>query len=77
MKMLGASMKDAVLAFNQFTWKFYKSDVLCILLGAGLDVYDSIQREVNTGGIILGATLTAAKGVGLLDSKYIISPPVG
>ena len=66
MKMLGASMKDAVLAFNQFTWKFGKSDAIGVLLGVGLDVYDSIQREVSTGGVILGATLTAAKGVGLI-----------
>ena len=66
MKMLGASMKDAVLAFNQFTWKFGKGDALSVLLGVGLDVYDSIQRGVNTGGVILGATLTAAKGVGLI-----------
>ena len=66
MKMLGASMKDAVLAFNQFTWKFGKGDALSVLLGVGLDVYDSIQRGVSTGGVILGATLTAAKGVGLI-----------
>lgn len=66
MKMLGASMKDAVLAFNQFAWKFGKGDALSVLLGVGLDVYDSIQRGVSTGGVILGATLTAAKGVGLI-----------
>ena len=66
MKMLGSSMKDAVLAFNQFTWKFGKSDAISVLLGVGLDVYDSIQRGVSTGGVILGATLTAAKGVGLI-----------
>ena len=66
MKMLGASMKDAVLAFNQFTWKFGKGDALSVLLGVGLDVYDSIQRGVSTGGVIFGATLTAAKGVGLI-----------
>ncbi len=66
MKTLGASMKDAVLAFNKITWKFGKSDALSVLLGVGLDVYDSIQRGVSTGGIILGATLTAAKGVGLI-----------
>ena len=66
MKMLGASMKDAVLIFNQFTWKLGKSDALGVILGIGLDVYDSIQRGVSTGGVILGATLTAAKGVGLI-----------
>lgn len=66
MKMIGASMKDGVLAFNQFGWGLEKADVLGILLGVGLDVYDSVQRGVSTGGVILGATLTAAKGVGLI-----------
>ncbi len=66
MTMIGASMKDGVFAFNQFTWSFGKSDAIGVLLGVGLDVYDSIQRGVSPGGVILGATLTAAKGVGLI-----------
>ena len=36
------------------------------MLGLGLDIYDSIQRGVSPGGVVLGATLTAAKGVGLI-----------
>ena len=66
MTMLGASMKDGVLAFNQFSWGLGKSDVFGIALGVGLDIYDSIQRGVSPGGVVLGATLTAAKGVGLI-----------
>ena len=62
MTMLGASMKDGVLAFNQFSWGLGKSDVFGIALGVGLDIYDSIQRGVSPGGVVLGATLTAAKG---------------
>lgn len=66
MTMLGASMKDGVLAFNQFSWGLGKSDVFGIALGVGLDIYDSIQRGVSPSGVALGATLTAAKGVGLI-----------
>ncbi len=65
MTMIGASIKDGVLAFNQFSWDFGKIDALGVILGVGLDVYDSVQRGVSPGGVILGATLTAAKGVGL------------
>ena len=66
MTMLGASMKDGVLAFNQFSWGLGKLDIFGIALGVGLDIYDSIQRGVSPGGVVLGATLTAAKGVGLV-----------
>ena len=66
MTMLGASMKDGVLAFNQFGWGLGKSDIFGVALGVGLDIYDSIQRGVSPGGVVLGATLTAAKGVGLI-----------
>ena len=66
MTMIGASMKDGVLAFNQFSWGLGKSDVFGIALGVGLDIYDSIQRGVSPGGVALGATLTAAKRVGLI-----------
>jgi len=66
MTMLGASMKDGVLAFNRFSWNLGKSDVFGIVLGVGLDIYDSVQRGVSPGGVALGATLTVAKGVGLI-----------
>ncbi|MGM9970385.1 MAG: RHS repeat-associated core domain-containing protein [Anaeroplasma sp.] len=66
MTMLGTSMKYGVLAFNQFSWGLGKSDIFGIALGVGLDIYDSIQRVVSPGGVVLGATLTAAKGVGLI-----------
>ena len=66
MTMIGASMKDGVLAFNQFSWGLGKSDVFGVVLGVGLDIYDSVQRGVSPGGVVLGATLTAAKGVGLI-----------
>mgnify|MGYP003293077061 CR=1 FL=1 len=36
MTMIGASMKDGVLAFNQFSWGLGKSDVFGITLGVGL-----------------------------------------
>ncbi len=66
MTTFGASMKDGVLAFNQFSWGLDKSDVFGIALGVGLDIYDSFQRGVSTDGIALGAILTSAKGVGLI-----------
>ncbi len=66
MTMLGASIKDGVLTFNQFSWRLGKSDVFGIALGVTLDAYDSIQRGVSPGGVVFGATLTAAKGVGLI-----------
>jgi len=66
MTMIGTSMKDGILAFNQFSWGLDKIDILGVFLGAGLDVYDSIQRGVSTGGTILGATLTTTKNVGLI-----------
>ena len=72
MTMIGASMKNGVLAFNQFTWKLGRLDVLGVSLGVGLDVYDSIQRGVSTGGIVLGATLTTAKGFGLIGLNKAI-----
>ena len=66
MTMLGASMKDGVLAFNQFSWGLGKADVFGIALGFGLDIYDSIQRGVSPGGVVLGAILTVAKGAVLI-----------
>ena len=66
MTMIGASMKDGVLAFNQFSWGLDILDIFGVVLGVGLDIYDSVQRGVSPGGVALGATLTAAKGVGLI-----------
>jgi len=66
MTMLGVSMNDRMIAFNRFTWKIAESEAIGVLLGVTLDVYDSTQRGVSTGGVILGATLTAVKGVGLI-----------
>ena len=66
MKMLGTSMLKGVLAFNEFSWGLEKSDIFGVILGVGLDVYDSIQRGVSVSGIILGGTLTAAKSIGLV-----------
>ena len=72
MTMIGASMKDGVLAFNQFSWCLGKSDVFGVVLGVGLDIYDSVQRGVSPGGVALGATLTVAKGVGLIYLNKVI-----
>ncbi len=66
MSIIGASMKDGVLAFNRFNWSLMKSDIFGIALGVGLDIYDSVKRKVSFGGTVLGATLTAAKSVGLI-----------
>lgn len=66
MATLGVSMKEGVLAFNHFNWSLTKANVIGILLGVGLDIYDSIQRGVSPEGVILGATLTAIKGIGLV-----------
>ena len=70
--MLGASMNDGVLAFNQFTRKLSKSDSIGVILGVGLDVCDSIQRGVSTSGVIVGGALTAVKGVGLIYANKVI-----
>jgi|GEM_PF-1381223 hypothetical protein len=43
-----------------------KLDTLGILLGLAIDVVDSRQRGVSDNGIILGATLTLAKSIGLV-----------
>jgi len=66
MTMLGFSMKDGVLAFNEFTWKLGKGDIFGTIFSVGYDIYDSINRGVSTGGIILGAALTAGKTIGLI-----------
>ncbi|MDI9511352.1 MAG: RHS repeat-associated core domain-containing protein, partial [Bacillota bacterium] len=66
MSILGLSIKDGVLAFNQFSWLPTKLDTLGILLGLAIDVVDSRQRGVSDNGIILGATLTLAKSIGLV-----------
>ena len=66
MKTLGTSMKNGVLAFNQFSWSMGSLDAIGLAISVGLDIYDSVQRGVSTGGVILGATLTAAKGIGLI-----------
>lgn len=66
MSILGLSIKDGVLAFNQFSWLPTKLDTLGILLGLAIDVVDSRQRGVSDNGIILGATLTLAKSLGLV-----------
>ena len=63
--MIGASIKTGVLTFNQFTWGLGQADVFGITLGVGFDIYDSIQRGVSPGGVILGASLTAVKSAGL------------
>lgn len=80
MTILGASMKDGVFAFNQFRLDLGKSDIFGIALGVGLDIYDSIQRGVRPGWVVLGATLTAFKGVGLIYlNKEIVygATPIG
>ena len=64
--MLGASVKDGVLAFNQFSWGMGKADVFGVILGVGLDINDRVQNGSSTKSIVLGATLTAVKGVGLV-----------
>ena len=66
MALLGVSPKNGVLGFNGFSWKLSKGDIFSVVLGVGLDIYDSIQRGVSTGGVILGASLTAAKSIGLI-----------
>lgn len=66
MAMIGASIKDAVLAYNNFGWGLGKSDLMSIGLGVGIDIYNNIQNGANPISTITGATLTAAKGVGLV-----------
>ena len=71
------SLKDIVGIIDKdgnilvkYKWDPYYNNVettiLGVALGVGLDIYDSVQRGVSPGGVVLGATLTAAKGVGLI-----------
>ena len=66
MQMIGVSPKNGLLAFNQFNWSISGVDFIMMGIHVGLDVYDGIQRDVSTGGIILGAGLTIASDIGLL-----------
>ncbi len=56
MTMLGASMKDGVLAFNQFSWGLGKSDVFGIALGATLTSVKGVGLIYLNKGIMYGAT---------------------
>jgi RHS repeat-associated protein len=72
MKVIGISTTKGVLAFNNFTWKLGKSDAFSVLLGVGFDVYDSIQNEASSGEMLLSASLTAVKGVGMIYLNKVI-----
>ena len=54
MTMIGASMKDGVLAFNQFSWGLGKADVFGIALGVGL-IY--LNRGIMYAATAIGSCL--------------------
>lgn len=66
MKMLGVPFRKGVFSFNDFNWKMGKGDFIALGIDVFADMYDSYQRGVSTGGIILGGALTAATGVGMI-----------
>ena len=66
MKMIGVSFRKGVLAFNDFNWTTGKGDFIALGINVFADMYDSYMRGVSAEGIILGGTLTAAAGIGML-----------
>ena len=59
MTMLGASMKDGVLAFNQFSWGLGKSDIFGVALGVGL-IY--LNKGILYGATALGSAICPGVG---------------
>lgn len=66
MKLYGISNSKGALALSGFNWGIGKADGIMMGIDVGLDIYDSIQRGVSAGGVILGAGLTLGKDVALL-----------
>lgn len=73
MALYGTSMTKGVLAFAQITLSIGRADIIMMGIDILLDVIDSIDRQLSIGGILLGATLTLAKNIGIFYlSKGII-----
>ena len=66
MRLYGISNSKGALALSGFNWTIGKTDGIMMGIDVGLDIYDSIQRGVSTGGVVLGAGLTLGKDVALL-----------
>ena len=66
MRLNGTPMNKAVLAFNNFSWGLDKASVFGVVFSVGLDILDSLHRGVSAEGVVLGAALTAAKGILLI-----------
>ena len=62
----GISTPNGVLAFNQFNWGLDKAAIFGVVFSVGLDILDSLHRGVSAEGVVLGAALTAAKGILLI-----------
>jgi hypothetical protein len=62
-RLYGVSKLWSSLQFADVNLKMSGLDGLLLGINVGLDIYDSVQRGVSPGGVMLGATLTAASSV--------------
>ena len=65
-KIYGISRWKSSLQLSNVNFKMTKLDGFLIGIDVLIDMYDSSQRGVSAEGVMLGAALTAASGVGLL-----------
>jgi hypothetical protein len=65
-RLYGISKWKTSLQLADVNLKMTGLDGIMLGINVGLDIYDSIQRGVSPGGVVLGAGLTAATGVGML-----------
>lgn len=66
MRLLGASIRAGVLAFNKFSAIPSKLDFVSLALDVMIDLYDNIQKKYSFEKIALSATLTLAKNITLI-----------
>ena len=64
--LYGISKWKTSLQLANVNLKITGLDAFLLGINVGLDIYDSVQRGVSPGGIILGAGLTAVSGIGML-----------
>ena len=61
--LYGISKWRTSLQLSDVNLKMTGLDGVLLGINVGLDIYDSIQRGISLGGVVLGAGLTAATGV--------------
>ena len=65
-RLYGVSKWKTSLQLADVNLKMTGLDGILLGINVVLDIYDSKQRGVSPGGVVLGAGLTAATGVGML-----------